>query len=155
MVLEQLSSEGFNIARIQAFDLNGNPVNCFVDSNGAPSPFLTLPSNITYLDVAAVGDNYTTYLYVLYYANAGKDVSDYSMTLYQVGQGAPAGNLLVTTPSVPAAKVNVDMWHTMYTLNYQMTQDGNGNNAGPSGGPGTGPAGVTVPSVSEWLPPIE
>jgi len=153
LVLEQLSSEGFSIARIQAFDLNGNPVSCFTDANNAPSPFLILPNNITYLDVAAVGDNYTTYLYLLYYSGSGANVSDYNMALYQVGQGAPKGNLLVTTQGVPAAKINADMWHTMYTLNYQMTQDGQGANAGPKGGPGTGPAGVTVPSVSEWLPP--
>ncbi len=154
LVLEQLSSLDFNIARIQAFDLNGNPVNCFSDLNGKPSPFLILPGNVTYLDLAAVGDNYTTYLYVLSYTGNGTNVSDYNMTLYQVGQGAPKGNMLVNTPNVPAAKVNVDMWHTMYTLNYLMTQDGNGNNAGPKGWPGTGPGGITVPSVSEWLPPI-
>jgi len=154
LVLEQLSSAGFNVARLQAFDLNGNPVSCFLDANNNPSPFLVLPNNITYLDIAAVGDNYTTYLYVLYYANAGSNVSDYSMTIYQYGQGAPKGNLLVTTPNIPAAKVNVDLWHTLYTLNYAMTQDGKGNNAGPSGGSGTGPAGRTVPSVSEWLPPL-
>lgn len=154
LVLEQLSSVGLSIARIQAFDLNGNPVNCFTDNAGKPSPFLPLPNNVTYLDVAAVGNNYTTYLYVLSYTGNGTNVSDYNMTLYQVGQGAPKGNMLVNTPNVPAAKVNVDMWHTMYTLNYLMTQDGNGNNAGPKGGSGTGPGGITVPSVSEWLPPI-
>ncbi|MBO9202155.1 MULTISPECIES: hypothetical protein [Niastella] len=154
LVLEQLSSQGFNIARLQAFDLNGNPVNCFQDGSGDASPFLLVPSNVTYLDVAAVGDNYTTYLYVLFYANDGSHVSDYSMAIYQYGQGAPAGNLLVTTPNIPAARLNVDMWHTLYTLNYAMTQDGKGNNAGPAGGTGTGPAGVTVPSVSEWLPPL-
>jgi hypothetical protein len=154
LVLEQLQSQTFNIARVQAFDLNGNPVSCFLDANGQPSPFLTLPSDITYLDIAAVGDNYTTYIYVLYYSGDGSKVADYSMSLYQYGKDAPKGNLLVTTPEVPAAKLSVDMWHTMYTLNYQMTQDGKGNNAGPAGGPGTGPAGVTAPSVSEWLPPI-
>ncbi len=154
LVLEQLSSQGFNIARLQAFDLNGNPVNCFQDNTGKPSPFLLLPAPVTYLDVAAVGDNHTTYLYVLSYANDGSHVSDYSMAIYQYGQGAPAGNLLVTTPQIPAARLNVDMWHTLYTLNYAMTQDGKGNNAGPLGGTGTGPAGRTVPSVSEWLPPL-
>lgn len=154
LVLEQLRSNSFNIARIQAFDLNGNPVNCFKGSDGNPSPFLTLDSNITYLDVVAVGDSYSTYLYVLYYANSGQAVSDYSMSIYQYGKDAPAGNLLVTTPNVPAARINVDMWHTMYTLNYAMTQDGAGNNAGPTGGKEPGLGGRTVPSVSEWVPPL-
>lgn len=154
LILEQIISEGVNLARIQAFDLNGNPVNCFNDASGNKVPFLTLPANVTYLDMAAVGDNYTTYIYALYYYGAGSETTDYNMTIYQYGQSAPAGNMLVTTNNVPAAHLAVDMWHTMYTLNYQMTQDGKGNDAGPSGGPGTGPAGITVPSVSEWLPPI-
>ena len=154
LVLEQLKSAQYNIARIQAFDLNGNPVFCFTGDDDKPSPFLMLPGNVTYLDIAAVGDDYTTYLYVLYYTNSGASTNDYNMSLYQYGQTAPKGNLLVTTPNVPAAKINVDMWHTMYTLNYQMTQDGKGNNAGPAGGSGVGPAGITAPSVSEWLPPL-
>lgn len=154
LVLEQLLSQDFSIARIQAFDLNGNPVSCFLGGDLKPSPFLPLPSDVAYLDIAAVGDNYTTYLYVLSYSGDGSKVGDYNMSLYQYGKDAPTGNLLVTTPNIPAAKLSVDMWHTLYTLNYQMTQDGKGNNAGPSGGPGTGPAGVTVPSVSEWLPPL-
>nr|HRD07694.1 hypothetical protein [Saprospiraceae bacterium] len=154
LILEQIISESVNLARIQAFDLNGNPVNCFNDTSGNKVPFLNLPANVTYLDMAAVGDNFTTYIYVLYYYGAGSDTTDYNMTIYQYGQSAPAGNELVTTNNVPAAHLAVDMWHTMYTLNYQMTQDGNGHNAGPAGGPGTGPGGVTVPSVSEWLPPV-
>ncbi|MBC9930148.1 hypothetical protein [Chitinophaga qingshengii] len=145
LVLEQLLSEGLNLARIQAFDLNGKPVSCFSDSN-QPSPMLSLPANVTYLDLVAVGDNLSTFLFVLYYNNAGEAPGDYSMSIYQYGKNAPAGSLLVTTPNIPAAAINVDMWHTLYTLNWQMTQDGNGNNAGPGG--------RTVPSASEWLPPV-
>lgn len=145
LVLEQLISNNLNLARIQAFDLNGKPVSCFSNSNN-PSPVLSLPGNVTYLDLVAVGDNLSTFLFVLYYSNAGDAPGDYSMTIYQYGKNAPAGNLLVTTPNIPAAAINVDMWHTMYTLNWQMTQDGNGNNAGPGG--------RTVPAVSEWLPPV-
>lgn len=148
LVLEQVATGGFNLARIQAFDLNGNPVSCFSGNNGA-SPTLSLPTNATYLDLAAVGDNCSTFLFVLYYNNSGTATGDYNMTIYQYGKGAPAGNLLVTTPNIPAAKINVDMWHTLYTLNWQMTQDGSGHNAGPGAAPGR-----TVPSVSEWLPPI-
>lgn len=145
LVLEQLVSDGLNLARIQAFDLNGKPVSCFSDNNN-PSPMLSLPADVTYLDLVAVGDNLSTFLFVLCYSGAGDAPADYSMSIYQYGKNAPAGNLLVTTPNIPAAAINVDMWHTMYTLNWQMTQDGNGNNAGPGG--------RTVPSASEWLPPV-
>ncbi|MFB6455283.1 hypothetical protein ACE38W_08445 [Chitinophaga sp. Hz27] len=145
LVLEQLRSEDLNFARIQAFDLNGKPVSCFSVDN-KPSPILNLPTSGAYLDMVAVGDNLSTFLFVLYYNNSGDSPADYNMAIYKYGKNAPAGSLLVTTPNVPAAAINVDMWHTMYTLNWQMTQDGNGNNAGPGG--------RTVPSVSEWLPPI-
>jgi hypothetical protein len=158
LVLEDTKSSDSNsqvvLARIQAFDLYGNPVNRFFDSDGNPTPFLDLSTtgDNTYLDIAAVGDQKMTYMYVLYYTGTGEVASDYYMSIYQYAATAPASNPLVTTDSLAAAKVAVDMWHTAYVLNYDMTTDGSGNHAGPSGS-NTGPAGQTVPSVSEWLPP--
>ncbi|MGH9422940.1 MAG: hypothetical protein ACRD3J_23395, partial [Thermoanaerobaculia bacterium] len=54
-VLEDTKSGSSNsvvLARIQAFDLRGRPVNRFFDSNGNPSPFLNLSTTgaNTYLD---------------------------------------------------------------------------------------------------------
>jgi hypothetical protein len=148
------SSGGVVLARIQAFDLNGNPVNRFFDANNNPSPFLDLSTtgDNTYLDIAAVGDQTMTYMYVLYYSGDGSQASDYHMAIYQYGNSAPATNPLVTTDSLAAAKIVVDMWHTLYALNYAMVTDGQGNVAGPKSAT-TGPGGRTVPSVSEWLPP--
>jgi hypothetical protein len=157
LILEDTKSDSSTqqvLARIQAFDLNGNPVNRFFDSSGNPSPFLNLSTtgDNTYLDVAAVGDQKMTYIYVLYYTGDGSSASDYHMSIYQYGDTAPSQNPLVTTDNVAAAKLAVDMWHTLYTLNYAMVTDGNGKPAGPKTD-ATGPAGKTVPSVSEWLPP--
>ena len=142
------------IARVQAFDLLGNPVNRFFDANGQPSSFLNLSTtgDNTYLDVVAVGDQKMTYIYVLYYTGDGGAVADYHMAIYQYGTTAPASNPLVTTDGIAAAKLAVDMWHSAYTLNYQLVTDGQGNPAGPQTS-STGPSGRTVPSVSEWLPP--
>jgi hypothetical protein len=158
LVLEDTKSGNSNavvLARIQAFDLRGRPVNRFFDSDGNPSPFLNISTTgaNTYLDIAAVGDQKMTYMYVLYYTGTGDLASDYHMSIYQYGQTTPASNPLVTTDNLAAAKVAVDMWHTAYVLNYDMTTDGKGNHAGPLSGTNTGPAGRTVPSVSEWLPP--
>ena len=75
------------------------------------------------------------------------------MSIYQYGVTAPSQNPLVTTDNIAAAKLAVDMWYTAYVLNYDMVTDGNGNPAGPKSAT-TGPARRTVPSVSEWLPPI-
>ena len=140
------------VARIQAFDLFGNPVNRF---NGRTSPFLQIAEekSITYLDLAVVGTEKQTYLYVLYFRNTGQKPEDYHMTIYQYGsEGASLKNPLVTTDKVAAARLTVDMWHTMYTLNYDMVRDSAGKVAGPAG-TGTGPGGRTVPSISEWVPP--
>jgi hypothetical protein len=82
----------------------------------------------------------------------GSDPSDYKVAIYQYGDQAPAVNPLVETSGVPAARLAVDMWHSLYTLNYAMTAN-DGVSAGPVGA-GTGPAGRTVPSISEWLPPV-
>lgn len=143
------------VSRIQAFDLEGNPVNRFFDAAGKPSPFLQIAEarDITYLDLAVVGGEKLTYMYVLYYRGDGSKPDDYHMTIYQYGTEAPRKNPLVTTDRVAAARLTVDMWHTAYTLNFEMVTDGNGKPAGPKEGP-TGPAGRTVPSVSEWLPPV-
>lgn len=156
LVLEDTKSsesDGVVLARIQAFDLNGNPVNRFFDANNNPTPFLDLSSTgqNTYLDIAAVGDQTMTYMYVLYYTDDGATAADYHISIYHYGASAPATNPLVTTDNLAAAKIAVDMWHTLYTLNYAMVTDGKGNVAGPKNAT-TGPGGRTVPSLSEWLP---
>ena len=149
------SDNGVVLARVQAFDLNGNPVDRFFDDTNAPTSFLNLSTtgNNTYLDISAVGDQQMTYIYILYYTGDGSQASDYHMAIYQYGATAPATNPLVTTDNLAAAKLSVDMWHTLYALNYAMVTDGNGNPAGPKNA-STGPAGRTVPSISEWLPPV-
>ena len=159
LVLEDTKSDGATspvvLARIQAFDVAGRPVNRFFDADGAPTPFLVLSTTgeNTYLDLAVVGDQHMTYMYVLYYGGDGSAPADYHMAIYQYGLAAPDTNPLVTTDGIAAAAVAVDMWHTAYALNYDMTTDGHGDHAGPPVG-ADGPAGRTVPSVSQWLPPV-
>ncbi|MBW7885793.1 MAG: hypothetical protein H3C34_24815, partial [Caldilineaceae bacterium] len=149
-------SSSLIVSRIQAFDLYGNPVNRFFDGDGQPSPFLDLSeaADYNYLDIAAVGDAKVTYIFVLYYVGDGAAPSDYHMTVYQYGIAKPDKNPLVTTDNVAAARLTVDMWHTVYTLNYEMVTDGSGNPAGPATGDANAPAGRTTPSLSEWLPPV-
>ncbi|WP_256256742.1 hypothetical protein [Pseudomonas agarici] len=158
LVLEDTKSfddQGVVLARVQAFDLNGNPVSRFFDGGGLPTSFLNLSTtgDNTYLDICAIGDQHMTYLYILYYAGDGSQVSDYHMAIYQYGTSAPTTNPLVTTDGLAAARLAVDMWHTLYALNYAMVTDGQGKPAGPKNAT-TGPNGRTVPSISEWLPPV-
>lgn len=159
IVLEDTKSSTGTVAtvvsRLSAYDLHMNPVNRFFDGQGNPSPWLYLSNaaDYYYLDLTSVGDEKMTYIYILYYTGDGSQPANYHMAIYTYGPTAPKTNPLVTTDSIAAAKVAVDMWHSAYTLNFSMVTDGKGNPAGPKTA-STGPAGRTVPSVSMWLPPI-
>jgi hypothetical protein len=93
---------------------------------------------ITYLDMAT---EMKGYIYVLAYTGEGKDISDYYLDIYE-----PSGRWLSRTPDtsidpeakgVNAAKLAVDMWRNMLTLNFEHFQ---------------GPNDRTEPSVSNWIP---
>ncbi len=140
------------VSRLQAFDGNGNPVNAFRDGLGAVGPFLDLPTGRHYLGLAVAGNDDLTDIFILYYQGNGEVPGDYHVDVYQAGRKVPGeSRLLLTTPRVSAAGLAVDLFRTLYTLNWSMTTDGKGNLAGPRTGP-TGPAGRTVPSLSQWLP---
>lgn len=93
--------------------------------------------NVNYLDMAT---EMKGYIYVL--ANNGGSApkaDDYYLDIY-----APSGEWLSRTPdgtdpkasNVNAAKLIVDQWRTMFTLNFEHYQSNHG----------------TEPSVSEWVP---
>ncbi len=115
-------------ARVQAFDVCGNPVPLF----GA-EPFLMLETatNAQYQDLAVSPSGL---IYVLAYQNGGNTVSDYFLNVYSAD-----GSFLTRTTGVNAAKIAVGMSETVYTLNYASI---------------TGYAGHTEPSLSVWLPSI-
>ncbi|HEV8579690.1 MAG TPA: hypothetical protein VGX68_11480, partial [Thermoanaerobaculia bacterium] len=93
---------------------------------------------VTYLDLAVEMQGF---IYVLSYTGEGKVVDDYKLDLYD-----PLGNWLSRTPDkaknpnakgVNSARLIVDMWRSMYTLNFEKF---------------LGPNDRTEPSVSTWLP---
>jgi hypothetical protein len=118
--------------RVQAFDLNGKPVQYFRNPGGGPKlSTMTLkdPADATYLDLAVEAKGY---LYVL------RRRGDGNPDAYQVDLYEPDGSFLVSTPRVTADKLTVDLLRNMYTLNYETL---------------LGPGERTEPSVSLWLPP--
>ena len=93
---------------------------------------------LTYLDIAVEMQGF---IYVLAYTGEGKQVSDYKLDLYD-----PTGAWLSRTPDtaknpnakgVNGARLVVDMWRSMYTLNFEHFE---------------GPGGRTEPSISTWNP---
>jgi hypothetical protein len=125
LVLETLAN------RIQAFAVEGTPVQCFGPA-GARRSWTPLrdQSGVTYLDL---GVEATGYLYVLGVAGLGRNPADYFVDVY-----APDGTWLVRTPGVTAAQIAVDLLRSLYTLNYEVI---------------FGAGGRPEPSVSLWLPP--
>ncbi|MGA2741085.1 MAG: hypothetical protein ABSG65_27045 [Bryobacteraceae bacterium] len=101
LVLEDTKSDseigGAVVSRISACDLEINTVNRFFDNEGKPSPWLELSTagDYHYLDIAAVGDEKMTYIYVLYYTGDGSHAAQYHMAIYRYGLAKPESNPLV------------------------------------------------------------
>jgi hypothetical protein len=114
-------------ARVQAFDVSGNPVRRF--KNGTSSTFdLADGTSITLLDIDVDG---LGYVFVLSHTSSGAMVSDYRLDIY-----TPAGNLLTRTTGLAAARMAVDTFRNVYALNYETL----------AGAP------RIEPSLSHWAP---
>ena len=123
--------------RIQAMDLGINPVRYFAK---APTPYLLplaelpLDQGWRHLDIQA---DFTGLLYLLSF-NTGSGV--YRLSIYD--QLTTLQNAISVTDGVIAARIGLDHWRDLYTLNFEpiVVQ-----------GSGTKPA-LTEPSVSLWTP---
>jgi len=120
--------------RIHAVDASGNPIRHF--SNQPEPYFLNLSAtggaDTLYLDIAV---EFSGFIYVLSSAN-----SVYRLDIYKPDQSGT--DPFCTTMGVNAAKVTVDYWRNVYSLNYEVLMV---NNALP-------PSGITEPSISQWVP---
>ena len=113
--------------RIQAVDVSGNPVMLF--DNGTSSIVTLQPeSGVTYLDLGVEG---LGYMYVLSFVNEGTAVDDYRLDIYD-----PQGAFLTRTTGVAAARLAVDTFRNVYTLNYEVVAN----------------APRIEPSLSQWNP---
>ena len=123
--------------RLQAFDLGANAVQFF--SKQASPYFLSLDAtnnpDTVYLDLAV---EYTGYLYVLSYSIGS---NRYRLDVYHPQQSTT--NPITTTFDVNAAKLTVDFWRNVYTLNYDVLRL-----------PGGAVPPITEPSVSLWAPSV-
>ena len=118
LVLEQAGN------RIQAFDTGANPTPYFA---GSPSMLLKYQSgNTVYLDIAI---EFIGYIYVLSHNTSS---GMHSMDIYK-----PDGTLLATTSNMNAAKLAIDLFRNVFTLNFETLQSADG---------------LTQPSISEWIP---
>ncbi len=119
--------------RIQAFDLGGNAVPLFKQQS--QPQFLQLPATegAQYLDLAV---EFSGFLYVLSKDSSG----NHRLDIYHPGQTGTQP--ICTTRGINAARLAVDFWRSVYTLNYEMLLLPNGD-VPP----------LSEPSVSMWVPP--
>ena len=83
---------------------------------------------MVYLDLGLEGKGY---MYVLSFVNDGMDAADYRLDIYD-----PQGNFLTRTTGVAAARMAVDTFRNVYTLNYETIAN----------------APSVEPSLSQWEP---
>ncbi len=120
--------------RIQAFDLGGNPVPYFQGQNDHYFLYLSATEGSTYLDLAV---EFTGYLYVL--SRSGSPPV-FRLDIYHEAQSGTQP--ICTTRGMNAARLTVDFWRNVYTLNYEVLKLPSGQI--PS---------RTEPSLSFWVPP--
>ncbi|MBV9383843.1 MAG: hypothetical protein JO242_24660, partial [Streptosporangiaceae bacterium] len=115
-----------------AFDVKGNPVNCF--GGGATSVAGLRPEGPD-VELVDLSVEPTGYLYVLKYlvnpSSMHVNASDYRLDIHD-----PAGIFLAQVTGIAAARLHVDLWRNMFTLNYEILQG----------------SGRTEPSVAQWIP---
>jgi hypothetical protein len=119
--------------RIQAFDLGGNPLRYFNDQRNPYFLHLTATQGWTYLDLAA---EFSGYIYVL---SRRESPRAFRLDIYHPAQ--PNTQPICTTTGINAARLTVDFWRNVYTLNYEPLRLAGGEFPG-----------ITEPSVSFWLP---
>ncbi len=119
--------------RIQAFDLGGNPVQYFTGQSDPYFMYLTATEGSTYLDLAA---EFSGFIYVL--SRSGSPPV-FRLDIYHPAQSD--GQPISTTKGMNAARLTVDFWRNVYTLNYEVLKLPSGHHPG-----------ITEPSVSFWLP---
>lgn len=112
-----------------SLDPNGSVLDIIEFVSTTPLYDQSLNAGVTYLGMTT---ELKGYIYVLSYINDGSSVTDYRLDIYE-----PNGPWLARTGGVNAAKIVLDMWRNLYTLNYESFQ---------------GPGGRTEPSVSTWIP---
>jgi hypothetical protein len=91
-------------------------------------------SSIVYLDVAVENKGF---IYVLSYVRPGDQPADYRLDIYSPDGSPLQPDVNSHNGEISAARMIVDQWRTLFTLNYEQMQ---------------GVAGRPEPTVSQWIP---
>jgi hypothetical protein len=126
--------------RLQAFDVNGNPVAMF-GPDSSKSYYATLNGSTSDTRLA-LGVDGAGYFFILTYTNGGSQASSFRVDVH-----APDGTFLINPTGVNAATMDVDYWRNLFTLNYAALTEADGTTVY------TDPAlGRIQPSMSIFVP---
>jgi hypothetical protein len=131
VVLQAGTANYYPQGSVCAFDFKGNPVNCFAGGAWLTGLHPEGPANVVVVDLSVESKGY---LYVLKYLEpvSGQVLaSDYRLDIYN-----PDGSFLTQVVGLAAARLQVDLWRNLFTLNYEILQG----------------SGRTEPSVAGWIP---
>jgi hypothetical protein len=88
-------------------------------------------SNVFVLDLSVESKGYVYVLKYLQPSSGAVMPADYRLDIY-----APNGSFLTQVTGLAAARLQVDLWRNVFTLNYEIVQG----------------SGRTEPSVAQWIP---
>lgn len=126
------TSDDYPQGCVCAFDVKGNPVNCF--GGNAASVAGLHPEGSANVQLVDLSVEPAGYLYVLKYLSPSSGqvlAGDYRLDIYN-----PDGTFLTQVVGIAAARLHVDLWRNLFTLNYEILEG----------------SGRTEPSVAEWIP---
>lgn len=117
--------------RVQAFTFDGATVPMF--GNQSAFALNAADKGVTYTDMKI--DPTESYVYVSSYVGTQPTANDYRLDIYKIADGS----FVTRTVGVVAAKMAIDKWRDLYTLNYARIAPN-----------------LPEPSVSLWIaPPVE
>jgi hypothetical protein len=128
----QAPSEAYPGGCVVSFDFKANPVYGFANNQWVMSLRQEGTPNVQLLDLSVESKGYIYVLKYLQPPSGNVLASDYRLDIYN-----PDGSFLTQTAGIAAARMQVDLWRSLYALDYEILQS----------------TGRTEPTVALWLPP--
>jgi hypothetical protein len=120
--------QGESAVAVKAYDVSGNPWPFF--NNGTASSFPLDEPDAKWLDIA-IDD--TEMLFILSYTGTGMMKNDYRLDVYD-----KTGTRVFRNTGVPVARMVVDKWRRVYSLNQETMKN----------------SPIVEPTVSVWMPSV-
>jgi hypothetical protein len=116
---------------IAAFDFKGNPVYGFANNQWSMNLHPEGSAGVVPLDLSVESKGYIYVLKYLQPMSRNVTVSDYRLDIYN-----PDGSFLTQISGIAAARMQVDLWRNLFTLNYEILLG----------------SSRTEPTVAQWIP---